>query len=139
MALIRGACRYAILFLLSSAVSAVAQVDHITQKEAEKLAEEAMNAYHPGGYLDYFPPGQSELGFYEFEVLSHDPVASPHVAMFDVNDVTGDVWQVGGSVCTHLTSPTLKMHQAEIRKRLKQDAQAYDVLRVTRPGVCDAD
>ena len=97
MTLIRGACRYAIWFLLTGTGSAIAQIDHITRREAEKLAEEAMNTYYPGGYLDYFPPGQQEPGFYEFEVQSDNPVASPHVATFDVNDVIGDVWELAAS------------------------------------------
>jgi hypothetical protein len=54
-----------------------------------------------------------------------------------VNSGTGDVWNMAG-FCTHLTSPSLKKLQGDIRRRFKLKPKEYKELRAKKP-MCDAD
>jgi hypothetical protein len=126
----------ALLTALLIAGGAPAQ-DHtrrIPLDEAQALAQEAMNFYHPGAFLEYMP--LFDDGFYEFAALSDNPVASPNVGRFAVNPWTGDVWDAAG-FCERLTSPSLEMRQQAIRERFEFAADEYADLRAKKP-VCDA-
>lgn len=126
-----------VLLAVFGGVSVLAQEDRakITLEEARQVAQEATTIYYPNLFLDYLPK-QFVPGFYLFEVQSSNSVASPHVATFAVNSMTGDVWDMAG-YCKHLTSLALNRLQEGIRKRLKIKAKEYEELRAQKP-MCDA-
>jgi hypothetical protein len=127
-----------LLFLVLAHTRLLADDDgpKIPLEEALGLAQEAMKSYRPGAALEYIP-GLSTSDFYEFAALSDNPTASPNVGRFAVNARTGDVWD-GAGFCTHLTSPSLRKLQRDIRTRFKLPDERYKDLRKQKP-MCDAE
>jgi hypothetical protein len=108
----------------------------VSTEEATAIAREAMKKYHPGVSIDLMP-GQLDPGFYDFEAMDANPTGSPLVGHFAVNEVTGDIWDLGGH-CKHLTSPNLRKLQHEIRRRLNLRREEYLRGRARKPD-CYAD
>lgn len=92
------------------------------------------------GLSDPGLPWHSPRLFYPVWLYHQDFLAadkSVHVLhRYAVNTWTGDVWDVWNcKTATWLTSPRLRMRQAEIKKRFaKQELKQYERLRGLNPG-----
>lgn len=101
----------------------------ISEEEARQLVYEVVKIHNPDAELTS-TPRDDDPDFYFFAASWPNPVGSPMIGYFAVNPWTGDVWDGG---CRRLKSPSLKKHQASIRKRFRFNKKNYQKLRAKTP------
>jgi hypothetical protein len=119
-------CIISLLLLLPEKVCAVQQID---ENAAHKLGILALiGTPDEGGALESSFDTPNDDGFYVMQGWGRHST----FGWFAVNAWTGDMWNLGGSNCTHLSNPTLRKEQKKIKKQFK-DKKEYERLSRLKP------
>ncbi len=99
-------------------------------ESAYRLGKLALLGTHfSTGALDYSPKDQpDEDGFFVMQGVGRQS----NFGWFAVNAWTGDVWNLGGSKCEHLTNPVLRKEQEKIKVKFR-DQKEYERLSRLKP------
>jgi len=105
----------------------------ISAEDAKLLVSEPIVPENRGAHVTELR-NRDERDFYFFGATWANPVGSPVIGYYFVNPWTGNVWRMAGVNCATLSTPELRSHLRQIRKRLKLRNKEYRLFHARRPN-----
>jgi len=128
-------CLCLLLFAAVSASTALGQTA-VTNDDARKLVHEAIKKDAASAYIEQM--ADDGPNFLAFAAESPEGSGgSAIVGYFDVNKITGDVWEIAGVVCTRYYGADLHRAQLASRRQRNIVQQTYLKLHAARPEICN--